>query len=119
MFAKRASASAGTLATIPNVSWDDVGGLEHVKREIMDTIELPLKHPEWFSAGKSTFHLLQFWFSTYCLVVIVGIKQRSGILLYGPPGTGKTLIAKAVSANFLNVLLNPLISLLPLISINR
>jgi SpoVK/Ycf46/Vps4 family AAA+-type ATPase len=49
--AERSSASAGTLAKVPNVKWDDVGGLEHVKREIMDTIELPLHHPELFASG--------------------------------------------------------------------
>ncbi|KAI0781289.1 AAA-domain-containing protein [Trametes elegans] len=63
---------------IPSVSWDDVGGLAHVKADILDTIQLPLEHPELFSDG---------------------LKQRSGVLLYGPPGTGKTLIAKAVATS--------------------
>lgn len=71
---------------IPNVQWEDVGGLENVKAAILDTIELPLKHPELFSGG---------------------LRRRSGVLLYGPPGTGKTLLAKAVatecSVNFLSV----------------
>ncbi|WWD19508.1 hypothetical protein CI109_103969 [Kwoniella shandongensis] len=71
---------------IPNVSWDDVGGLVNVKGDILDTIQLPLEHPEMFGEG---------------------LKKRSGILLYGPPGTGKTLLAKAVatscSLNFLSV----------------
>jgi SpoVK/Ycf46/Vps4 family AAA+-type ATPase len=71
---------------VPNVRWDDVGGLGHAKEEIMDMINLPLKHPELFAGG---------------------MKQRSGILLYGPPGTGKTLMAKAVATecglNFLSV----------------
>ncbi|KAJ3338453.1 peroxisomal assembly protein [Gonapodya sp. JEL0774] len=71
---------------IPAVTWDDVGGLAHVREEILDTVQLPLEHPELFASG---------------------MKQRSGILLYGPPGTGKTLIAKAVattlSLNFLSV----------------
>ncbi|KAG5643908.1 hypothetical protein DXG03_009479 [Asterophora parasitica] len=71
---------------IPNVSWDDVGGLAHVKSDILDTIQLPLEHPELFSDG---------------------LKKRSGILLYGPPGTGKTLLAKAVatscSLNFFSI----------------
>jgi peroxin-6 len=71
---------------IPNVTWDDVGGLAHVKDDILDTIQLPLEHPELFSAG---------------------LKKRSGILLYGPPGTGKTLLAKAIatscSLNFFSV----------------
>ncbi|KAK0519341.1 peroxisomal assembly protein, partial [Tilletia horrida] len=71
---------------IPNVTWDDVGGLASVKNDILDTIQLPLEHPELFSDG---------------------LKKRSGILLYGPPGTGKTLLAKAVatscSLNFFSV----------------
>lgn len=71
---------------IPNVTWDDVGGLASVKSDILDTIQLPLEHPELFSDG---------------------LKKRSGILLYGPPGTGKTLLAKAVatscSLNFFSV----------------
>ncbi|PWN35576.1 AAA-domain-containing protein [Meira miltonrushii] len=71
---------------IPNVTWDDVGGLISVKDDILDTIQLPLEHPELFSDG---------------------LKKRSGILLYGPPGTGKTLLAKAVatscSLNFFSV----------------
>ncbi|OBZ75775.1 Peroxisomal biogenesis factor 6 [Grifola frondosa] len=63
---------------IPSVSWDDVGGLAHVKADILDTIQLPLQHPELFAEG---------------------LKQRSGMLLYGPPGTGKTLLAKAVATS--------------------
>ena len=72
-----------TCFQIPNVTWADVGGLGRVKGEIMDTIQLPLEHPELFAAG----------------------MRRSGLLFYGPPGTGKTLLAKAVatecSLNFL------------------
>ncbi|KAJ3184721.1 peroxisomal assembly protein [Geranomyces variabilis] len=64
---------------IPNVKWDDVGGLSHVKDNIYDTIQLPLERPELFATG---------------------MKKRSGILLYGPPGTGKTMVAKAVATNF-------------------
>jgi peroxin-6 len=84
---ERLSHQSGTsTAKIPDVKWDDVGGLENVKAEILDTIELPLKNPELFASG---------------------MRQRSGILLYGPPGTGKTLIAKAVasecSLNFISV----------------
>merc|ERR1711939_1273838 len=63
---------------IPNVTWDDVGGLAKVKTEILDTIQLPLEHPELFADG---------------------LKKRSGVLLYGPPGTGKTLLAKAVATS--------------------
>ncbi|KAG7195835.1 peroxisomal assembly protein [Scheffersomyces spartinae] len=64
---------------IPNVKWEDIGGLDMVKGEILDTIDMPLKHPELFSSG---------------------LKKRSGILFYGPPGTGKTLLAKAIATNF-------------------
>ncbi|KAI4872810.1 hypothetical protein NFI96_016140, partial [Prochilodus magdalenae] len=70
---------------IPSVRWQDVGGLQQVKKEILDTIQLPLEHPELLSLG----------------------LRRSGLLLYGPPGTGKTLLAKAVatecSMTFLSV----------------
>lgn len=62
--------------TIPKVKWEDIGGLQNAKQDIIDTIQLPLKHPELFASG---------------------IKPRSGLLLYGPPGTGKTLLAKAVA----------------------
>jgi len=60
---------------IPSVSWHDVGGLQEVKKEILETIQLPLEHPELLSLG----------------------LRRSGLLLHGPPGTGKTLLAKAVA----------------------
>ncbi|XP_058496719.1 peroxisomal ATPase PEX6 isoform X3 [Solea solea] len=70
---------------IPDVRWEDVGGLQHVKKDILDTIQLPLQRPELLSLGLS----------------------RTGLLLYGPPGTGKTLLAKAVatecSMTFLSV----------------
>ncbi|XP_077969633.1 peroxisomal ATPase PEX6-like [Styela clava] len=70
---------------IPDVKWEDIGGLEEVKNNIKDTIQLPLQHPELVASG----------------------LRRSGILLYGPPGTGKTLLAKAVatqcSLSFLSV----------------
>lgn len=64
---------------IPNVSWEDVGGLENVKDAVMETIQLPLERPELF---------------------VKGMKKRSGILFYGPPGTGKTLLAKAIATEF-------------------
>ncbi|TSK53638.1 Peroxisome assembly factor 2 [Bagarius yarrelli] len=60
---------------IPSVKWQDVGGLQQVKKEILDTIQLPLDHPDLLSLG----------------------LRRSGLLLYGPPGTGKTLLAKAIA----------------------
>ncbi|KAJ5538634.1 hypothetical protein N7494_008113 [Penicillium frequentans] len=64
---------------IPNVSWDDVGGLSNVKDALVETIQLPLERPELFAKG---------------------MKKRSGILFYGPPGTGKTLLAKAIATEF-------------------
>jgi peroxin-6 len=83
---RAASAIGGAAPSIPDIKWDDVGGLEDVKRSLLDTIELPLKCPHLFASG---------------------VKRRSGVLLYGPPGTGKTLLAKAVASqcglNFLSV----------------
>lgn len=76
----------GGTEGIPNVRWEDVGGLEHAKTDIIDTVMLPMQRPELFGTGG---------------------RQRSGLLLYGPPGTGKTLLAKAVatecSLNFIAV----------------
>ncbi|KAG7220245.1 hypothetical protein INR49_018344 [Caranx melampygus] len=70
---------------IPAVRWQDIGGLQQVRAEILDTVQLPLQHPELLSLG----------------------LNRTGLLLYGPPGTGKTLLAKAVatecSMTFLSV----------------
>ncbi|XP_053315446.1 peroxisome biogenesis factor 6 [Spea bombifrons] len=60
---------------VPCVRWQDVGGLHDVKRHLLDTVQLPLEHPELLSLG----------------------LRRSGVLLYGPPGSGKTLLAKAVA----------------------
>ncbi len=71
----------------PNVSWDDVGGLEHVKKELIKAIEWPLKYASLFN--------------------YTHIKAPKGILLHGLPGTGKTMIAKAVAsesnANFISI----------------
>ncbi|MEM4367122.1 MAG: CDC48 family AAA ATPase [Candidatus Anstonellales archaeon] len=71
----------------PNVKWDDIGGLDKVKMELKEAVELPLKHPEKFEK--------------------LGIRAVKGILLFGPPGTGKTLLAKAVAgeseANFIAI----------------
>ncbi|GMN38088.1 hypothetical protein TIFTF001_007343 [Ficus carica] len=82
---KRNAAALGT-PKVPNIKWEDVGGLEDVKKSILDTVQLPLLHKDLFSSG---------------------LRKRSGVLLYGPPGTGKTLLAKAVatecSLNFLSV----------------
>ncbi|VAH36552.1 unnamed protein product [Triticum turgidum subsp. durum] len=82
---KRNRAALGT-PKVPDVKWEDVGGLEEVKKVILDTIQLPLLYKHLFSSK---------------------LPKRSGVLLYGPPGTGKTLLAKAVatecSLNFLSV----------------
>jgi len=61
----------------PDVHWNDIGGLEEIKKEVQESVELPLKRPKVFEK--------------------MGIRPIKGILLYGPPGTGKTLLAKAVA----------------------
>ncbi len=81
------SALREVLVEIPKVKWDDIGGLDDVKQEIQESIELPLTEPEKF--------------------IKLGIKPPRGILLYGPPGCGKTLMVKAAAneanANFISV----------------
>jgi len=83
----RPSAMREVLVETPNVNWDDVGGLEEVKRELREAVEWPIKYQANFKK--------------------LGIRPSKGILLYGPPGTGKTLLAKAVAkeseANFIQV----------------
>ena len=83
----RPSAMREVLVETPNVSWEDVGGLDRTKGELKEAIEWPLKSPESFKR--------------------LGIRAPRGILLYGPPGTGKTLLAKAVAneseSNFIHV----------------
>lgn len=81
------SAMREVLLEIPNVKWNQVGGLEEIKRELREAVELPLKRPDIFEKFK--------------------IRPLSGILLYGITGTGKTLLAKAIAteseANFIPV----------------
>ncbi|MDY6769167.1 MAG: CDC48 family AAA ATPase [Candidatus Nanohaloarchaea archaeon] len=81
------SAMREFFVEIPDVTYDDVGGLDDTKKELVETIEWPLQHDELFD------HL--------------DTEAPSGMLLYGPPGTGKTLLAKAVAnasdANFIPV----------------
>lgn len=77
--ARKNFADAIGAPKIPNVTWDDVGGLNNVKEAITETIQLPLERPELFAKG---------------------MKKRSGILFYGPPGTGKTLLAKAIATEY-------------------
>src|ERR671914_2018611 len=71
----------------PNVTWDQIGGLNEVKAELAEAIEWPLKYADLFDEAD--------------------LKPPKGLLLYGPPGTGKTMIAKAVAAtseaNFISV----------------
>ena len=83
----RPSAMREVLVETPNISWEDIGGLEKTKQELKEAIEWPLKYKDSFDR--------------------LGITPPKGILLYGPPGTGKTLLAKAVAkeseANFIQV----------------
>jgi len=75
------------LVEVPEVKWEDIGGLEDVKQKLREAVEWPLKSPDVFEK--------------------MGIRPPRGILLYGPPGCGKTLLAKAVAtesgANFIAV----------------
>lgn len=83
----RPSALREVLIEIPNVKWEDIGGLEGVRQQLIEAVEWPLKHPQSFTR--------------------LGIRPPKGILLYGAPGTGKTMLAKAVAteskANFISV----------------
>jgi transitional endoplasmic reticulum ATPase len=76
-----------TMVEVPNVSWNDVGGLEKVKLELQETVQYPVEHPEKF---------LKY-----------GMQPSKGVLFYGPPGCGKTLLAKAIAnecqANFISI----------------
>ena len=75
------------FATIPDVSWTDIGALYNIREELQMAIVQPIRRPELFKA--------------------VGIDTGCGVLLWGPPGCGKTLLAKAVAneskANFISV----------------
>jgi transitional endoplasmic reticulum ATPase len=83
----RPSALREVLVQVPNITWEDVGGLESLKEELYEAVEWPLKHKEAFE--------------------YTDVTAPKGILLYGPPGTGKTLIAKAVAhtteSNFISI----------------
>uniref|UniRef100_A0A7R9WC16 AAA+ ATPase domain-containing protein n=1 Tax=Pseudictyota dubia TaxID=2749911 RepID=A0A7R9WC16_9STRA len=76
-----------TVVEVPNVTWDDIGGLEDVKRDLKELVQYPVEHPEKFEK--------------------FGMSPSKGVLFYGPPGCGKTLMAKAVAnecqANFISV----------------
>jgi transitional endoplasmic reticulum ATPase len=75
------------LRGVPQVAYEDIGGLKEEIQKVREMIELPLRHPEIFEK--------------------LGIEAPKGILLYGPPGTGKTLLAKAVAnesnAHFISI----------------
>ena len=75
------------FATVPGVTWQDVGALHAVRKELMVSIVLPIQHPDYFEN--------------------IGLRMPAGVLLYGPPGCGKTLLAKAIAneskANFISV----------------
>ncbi len=81
------SAMREVMVEIPNVFWDDIGGLESVKEELKEAVEWPLKYMKLFERA--------------------GIRPLNGILLFGPPGCGKTLLAKAVAtesqSNFISI----------------
>lgn len=81
------SAMREVFVEIPDVKWNDVGGLADIKQELMEAVEWPLKYQEIFGYAHAT--------------------PPKGILLYGPPGTGKTLLAKAAAneseANFISI----------------
>ena len=81
------SALRETVVEVPNISWEDIGGLENVKRELQETVQYPVEHPEKFEK--------------------FGMSPSKGVLFYGPPGCGKTLLAKAIAnecqANFISV----------------
>ena len=81
------SAFRETAVEIPNITWKDIGGLENVKRELQETVQYPVEHPEKFEK--------------------FGMQPSKGVLFYGPPGCGKTLLAKAIAnecqANFVSI----------------
>uniref|UniRef100_T1HCW5 AAA+ ATPase domain-containing protein n=1 Tax=Rhodnius prolixus TaxID=13249 RepID=T1HCW5_RHOPR len=81
------SAKREGFATVPDISWNDIGSLKEVREKLDISIMIPVKYPKLFES--------------------VGVRAPSGILLYGPPGCGKTLVAKAVAneanINFISV----------------
>jgi transitional endoplasmic reticulum ATPase len=81
------SAMREVFLETPDVKWDDIGGLDDVKRELQEAVEWPLKYPNLYSK--------------------IGHTVPKGILMHGPSGTGKTLLAKAVAtesdANFISI----------------
>jgi transitional endoplasmic reticulum ATPase len=88
------SAMREVMVQVPNVRWEDIGGLDEAQLRLKEGIELPLKNPAAFRR--------------------LGIRPAKGFLLYGPPGTGKTLLAQAVAreaeANFIAIKASDLLS---------
>jgi transitional endoplasmic reticulum ATPase len=76
-----------TVVEIPNVKWQDIGGLEETKKELKEMVQYPIDYPDKFEK--------------------FGMSPSRGVLFYGPPGTGKTMLAKAIAnecqANFISV----------------
>lgn len=81
------SAMREVLIEVPNVKWEDVGGLEEAKQELIETVEWPLKYSSFFN--------------------YMGAKAPKGLFLHGAPGTGKTMLVKALAnesqANFISI----------------
>ena len=81
------SALREVFVEVPDVTWDEVGGLETTKERLRETIQWPLEYPEVFDQ--------------------LDMAAAKGVLMYGPPGTGKTLLAKAVAneseSNFISI----------------
>ena len=81
------SATREVFVEVPDVHWEDVGGLDQVKQRLIEAVEWPLQHAELFAEA--------------------GIRPPKGILLTGPPGCGKTMLAKAIAnesqVNFISV----------------
>ena len=74
---KSAYVEVEDAASVPDVTYEDIGGMDDEVQKIREMVELPLRHPELFER--------------------LGIEPPKGVLLHGPPGTGKTLLAKAVA----------------------
>ena len=78
---------SATRVHVAQITWDDIGGLENVKRELQEVVQYPVEFPEKFEK--------------------FGMSPSKGVLFYGPPGCGKTLLAKAIAnecqANFISI----------------
>jgi transitional endoplasmic reticulum ATPase len=81
------SALRENVVEVPNTSWEDIGGLEDVKKELYETVQYPIEHADKYTK--------------------FGMEPSKGVLFYGPPGCGKTMLAKAIAnecgANFISI----------------